>query len=149
MRISRSSSSSSGLGPETAPCLEVRPVYVEPCRRIKRLGAASTMNGAGGTARGARSYGGPHAPSALLRHVETGSRVSVPSRSIWARRIFLDATDPKKRLDRSPVIHGGVRLTDMIKVRFEVEDRRWVNHAIEHVIHEFRDVHARRGDTAT
>jgi hypothetical protein len=62
--------------------------------------------------------------------------------------MILDATDTKNRLDRSPVIHGGIRLTDMIKVGFEVEDRRWVDHAIEHVIHEFRDVHARWGDTA-
>jgi hypothetical protein len=58
--------------------------------------------------------------------VETGKpRVgSVQKRHLRSTEI-LDATDTKKRLDRSPVIHGGVRLTDMIKVGFEVEDRRW------------------------
>lgn len=78
-----------------------------------------------------------------------GAEMALPCRSdIWTRPRVLDATDTKKRLDRSPVIHGGVRLTDMIKVGFEVEDRRWVNDAIEHVVHEFRNVHARGGDTA-
>jgi len=53
---------------------------------------------------------------------------------------------PHERLDRPPLVHRRVGLTDIVEIRLEVEDAPWVDAPLEDIVEQLRQVGAyRRG----
>src|SRR5204862_406528 len=69
-------------------------------------------------------------------------------RSSTASSALLLRLDSNERLDCAALVHGGIRIGDVVEVGLVVEDASWVGAARKDVGEQLRDIRASRGHPA-